>query len=535
MPHKLAIDFGTTNSVIARWNEERDDADVLAVSPIADTTVDIRPPIVPSLIYVDNAQANQYTIGQVVREQGKDGQQDNRLFRNFKRGIVATPAPDPRDIDGLQFADRDAGANFIKQVLQSLPYADDEIEQLVLTAPVAAFEGYLSWLNQVIDEIAPEKIRVVDESTAAALGYAVTEPGAAVLVFDFGGGTLDLSLVQLPEHQKQTGGFLRNLVSGNANVAKQAARVIAKAGRVIGGSDIDQWILGEVLKRTGLTTRDLGSSYAPLLTECERAKIELSIEEATSIEFDAGGQRYSVPFTRAELEALLEENEFFTALRRVVDKVMHVARQRGIFREDIKYVLMVGGTSLMPSVQRTLGQYFTDMAVRADKPFTAVAEGALQLAAGYGLEDYLVHSYGLRHLDADSGEHAWDEIIPMGSTYPIHRPIEVMLSAAHDDQQSIEFVIGEIDTDAVSMIEVRYEDRQAVFVADTSSSEQRINIMNEATVLEQLAQLDPPAQPGEARLKVDFTVDDRRRLRMSVFDMLKNKVLLDNVVVVTLQ
>lgn len=535
MPYKLAIDFGTTNSVLACWNNEHDDAEILAVDSISDTTVDIRPPIVPSLIYVDDANANLFTIGQAVREQGKDSQQDNRLFRNFKRGIVATPAPEPRDIDGMKFADRHAGANFIKQVLAAMPYDDDEIEQLVLTAPVAAFEGYLSWLNQVIDEIAPEKIRVVDESTAAALGYAVTEPGAVVLVFDFGGGTLDLSLVQLPEHKKQTGGFLRNLVNSNANAAKQAARVVAKAGRIIGGSDIDQWILGEVLNRTGLSTKDLGSAYAPLLTECERAKIELSNVDVSTINFEIDGQAYNVAITREELEELLEQNDFYTALRRVVDKVMHVARQRGIFKEDIKYVLMVGGTSLMPSVQRTLGQYFTDMAVRADKPFTAVAEGALQLAAGYGLEDYLVHSYGLRHLDPDSGDHAWDEIIPMGSTYPITRPIEVMLGAAHDDQQSIEFIIGEIDTDAVSMIEVKYENGQAVFVADTSSSEQRISIMNESTVLEQLAQLDPPAQPGDPRLKVDFTVDDRRRLRMSVFDMLKNKVLLDNVVVVTLQ
>ena len=68
---------------------------------------------------------------------------------------------------------------------------------------------------------------------------------------------------------------------------------------------------------------------------------------------------------------------------------MYVARQRGIFKEDIRYVLLVGGTSLMPSVQRTLKQYFTDTAVRSDKPFTAVAEGALQVAAGFGLDDYL--------------------------------------------------------------------------------------------------------------------------------------------------
>ena len=535
MGYKLAIDFGTTNSVVARWDSDKDDAEVLAIAPITDTTVADRPPVVPSLLYVDDVKKGEFTIGQLVHEQGKNLQKDNRLFRNFKRGIVATPSPEPREIDGQLFADRDAGSNFVKQVLAALPYADKDIDQLVLTAPVAAFEGYLAWLNQVIDEIAPDKIRVVDESTAAALGYAVTEPGAVVLVFDFGGGTLDLSLVQLPEHKKETGGFLKNLLGNSKSSVKSAARVIAKAGRIIGGSDIDQWMLQDVLKRTGVSTKDLGSNYTPLLTECERAKIALSNTTSEIITFEAVGKSHAVTYTRAELEALLEANEFFTALRHVVDKVMHVARQRGIFKEDIHYVLMVGGTSLMPSVQKTLGQYFTDMAVRADKPFTAVAEGALQLAAGYGLEDYLVHSYGLRYLDPDTNQHEWDEIISMGSAYPIEKSIEVMLSAAHENQASIEFVIGEIDTDAVSMIEVKYEDGQAVFVADTKGSEQKIIPINEAQAVNALAKLDPPGQPGEPRIKVDFTVDDRRQLRISVFDMKKNKTLIDNVALVTLQ
>jgi molecular chaperone DnaK (HSP70) len=534
MGQKIAIDFGTTNSVVARWNTEKDNAEQLAINSISDTTISERPPIVPSLLYVDDAKAGSFTIGQAVREQNKATQKDNRLFRNFKRGIVATPAPDPREIDGQQFADRDAGANFVKQILKMIPYQDDEIEQLVLTAPVAAFEGYLAWLNQVIDQIAPDKIRVVDESTAAALGYAVTEPGAVVLVFDFGGGTLDLSLVQLPEHKRKTGGFLKNLLSNDESATKNAARVIAKAGRIIGGSDIDQWLLQAVLQGTGLSISELGSNYTPLLTECERAKIELSIEESVDISFEAAGKTHTLTIKREELETLLEENEFYTALRKVVDKVMHVARQRGIFKEDIKYVLMVGGTSLMPSVQRTLAKYFTDMAVRADKPFTAVAEGALQLAAGYGLEDYLVHSYGLRHLDGDN-KHDWDEIISMGSAYPIEKSIEVLLSASQDNQEAIEFVIGEIDTEAVSMVEVKYEDGQAVFVADTKGSEQRIIPMNEVEALKMLAKIDPPGKPGETRLKVDFTVDDRRQLRMTVYDMKKNKLLIDNIAVVTLQ
>jgi molecular chaperone DnaK (HSP70) len=534
MGQKIAIDFGTTNSVVARWDEATAQSHIIDLPTIGDASVEDRPSVVPSLIYVNDARNQQFTVGQAVRNARLDAQRDNRLFRNFKRGIVSSPAPEPRTIDGLEFADRDAGTQFVKQVLEAIPFANEDIDQLVLTAPVAAFEGYLAWLNDVIDEIDTKKIRVVDESTAAALGYAVTEPGAVVLVFDFGGGTLDLSLVQLPEHQKQTGGFLRRLVSNEANASKHAARVIAKAGRVIGGSDIDQWLVTNILQRTNLTPEQLGKGYTPLVTECEKAKIALSTDDSSEISFHVGDKQHTITITRDELEALLRENGFYDALRRVVDKVMHVARQRGIFKEDIHYVLMVGGTSLMPSVQHTLGEYFTDMAVRADKPFTAVAEGALQLAAGYGLEDYLVHSYGLRHLTPD-GAHEWDEIIAMGSGYPIKQPVEVLLGAAHDQQREIEFVIGEIDTEAVSMVELKYEDGQAVFVADAASSEQQIVPLNEADALKMLAKLDPPGTPGQDRLRVMFTVDDRRRLRMTVYDLLAKKLLLDDVALVTLQ
>ena len=102
----------------------------------------------------------------------------------------------------------------------SLPYTQESLEQLVLTAPVSSFEGYLTWLSDVTGDLSAEQVYIVDESTAAALGYAVTEPGAVVLVFDFGGGTLDLSLVQLPEAREKAGGVLGRLLRGNANQHK---------------------------------------------------------------------------------------------------------------------------------------------------------------------------------------------------------------------------------------------------------------------------------------------------------------------------
>lgn len=532
MGHKLAIDFGTTNSVIARWDVDKDQAEIITLPGLTDATIPNHPPVVPSLVYVTNAPAGEVKIGMEVREAGLDRQRDNRLYRNFKRGIVAKPAPDPRIIDGMELADIDAGTAFVKLVINSLPYNVDEIEQLVLTAPVASFEGYLSWLNSVIDNIPPEKIRIVDESTAAALGYAVTKPGAAVMVFDFGGGTLDLSLVQLPESGEKTGGFLNRLLRGNTN--QHAAKVIAKAGRIMGGSDVDQWLLQWVMKTLNISAKALGNDYATLLTKCEQAKIELSTVEVTTLEFNADGQSYSLDITREQLEVILEENGFFTALRHVIDKVMHVSRQRGIFKEDVNYVLMVGGTSLMPAVQNTLKQYFGEMAVKSDKPFTAVAEGALQVAAGYGLDDYLIHSYGIRYLD-DSGTHAYDEIIPMGSRYPTESPIDIILSAAHDNQSEVEFVIGEIDTDSISMLEVKYEDGQAVFVAQAGESGEQIVALNEDDNEKSVIKLDPKGKPGENRLKASFMIDERRQLRLTVTDIQTNQVLLKDTALVSLR
>lgn len=534
MGHKLSIDFGTTNTVIARWDETTSTPEVMSLPGICIDRVEPPLPLVPSLLYVHDGRTGAIRLGQQVRDQGLDQQRDNRLFRNFKRGIVGSPSPPAREIDGVPWGDREAGRSFIKQLIAGLPYPDDEIEQLVLTAPVASFESYLAWLNEVIDEIAPDKIRIVDESTAAALGYTITKPGAVVLVFDFGGGTLDLSLVQLPESREKTGGILQRLLKGG-NSSQHTAKVIAKAGRIIGGSDIDQWLLADVLKRTGLTTKDLGHDYATLLTRCEQAKIELSTASSTHLDFQAGGKRFDVVISRVELETLLEDNGFYRALRHVVDKVMHVAHQRGIFREDIHYVLMVGGTSLMPSVQRTLGQYFRETAVYADKPFTSVAEGALQVAAGYGLEDYLAHSYGIRHLNPETSAHSYDEIIPMGSRYPTVEPIEVIVGAAHVNQQEVEFVIGEIDTDSVAMIEVQYENGQAVFVAQADSAGQQIIPLNEAKALHMLARLEPIGAPGEDRLKAEFAVDDRRQLRMTVTDLKTNRRLLHDVVLTTLR
>src|SRR6185503_2951286 len=107
------------------------------------------------------------------------------------------------------------------------------------------------------------KVRVVDESTSAALGYDVRTPGNLILVFDFGGGTLDISLVRMPLADDGTGVIIegnRPLDDAKIRAADPSARVIAKSGRVLGGDDIDHWLLDELLSRTNVSRSEVGTA-----------------------------------------------------------------------------------------------------------------------------------------------------------------------------------------------------------------------------------------------------------------------------------
>ncbi len=549
MSHRLAVDFGTTNTVVVRWNEADGTSQFISISGLSGYAPDRAEPIIPTLAYIQDGRVGQAVFGQAVRDQGLDrrheytgqaffgqalrteSRDDSRLFRNFKRGIISGQSTEPRLIDGTPWNDQDAGRLFIRHLMNALPFPLAEIEQLVLTVPVVAFEGYVAWLGEAFKGLPPDVIRVVDESTAAALGYAVTEPGIPVLVFDFGGGSLDISLVELPQSRADMGGFLGGLLKGSTR--KPVARVIAKSGLALGGSDIDQWLMQEIAgERLGLTLYQ--HEVDGLLSACEQAKIALSSVEETSISFVALDQEQQIPWTRLELEALLQKTGFYYQLRRAVEELMHVAHRSGIYSEDMRCVLMTGGTSLMPSVQRLLQSYFPGVPVRVDKPFTAIAEGALQVAAGYGLEDYLAHSYGLRYLDPKTGIQAYDEIIPQGSRYPTQRPVKITLEAAHAGQQAVEFVIGEIGAGAVASIEVKYDGGQALFVANAVRQSQDIVPLNTASNNLPVVQLDPPGQPGQERLEAIFAIDAQRRLRLTVIDIKTHKKLLHEHVILTL-
>ena len=521
MSKKFAVDFGTTNTLVAKW---QDGIHLLKLPHLS--IDDDSLPLIPSLVYIDSTEL---VCGHTVQQRNLDYQQNNRLFKNFKRDLLAVPPPPAREIAGQKWDYQMVASHFMQTILSHI--ATPEIEKLVITVPVSAFENYVRWLSDIAlqHNIPLDKIHIVDESTAAALGYAVQEAGAPVLVVDFGGGTLDLSLVRLPEERVKTGGglgFLRRNKTEN-----HAAEVIAKAGQPLGGSDIDQWLLHYALDQWEIDHTLLGNAYVPVLSACEEAKINLTTREATTINTVLNNHARELTITRADLNQILLDNGLFASLRRTLDNVMTVARQRNILKEDIRHVLMVGGTSLIPAIQEQLQDYFSELAVRTDKPFTAVVEGALQLTVGFGLQDYLSHTYALRWLD-ENGEHQWEEIIPMGTEYP-SEPTEIILQVAHNQQTAVEMVIGEIDTNAISMIETRYEGDQVVFVGQPNNSAQHIAAINAEHP--PLAKLNSPADLNQDRFRAKFYVDEHRQLRLTLDDMHTKKTLLDNIVVATLQ
>lgn len=539
---KLSIDFGTTNTVVAAWREASGSAETLGLSGLSARGAAGQPLLVPSLLYVRDGAAGDVVAGQAVRAGGYDTQADRRFFSSFKRGIATRARPLAREIDGVAWDEADAGAAFLRCVTSSAAEAEGgAAEEIVLTVPVHSFEQYLKWLRDEAGVAGDVPLRIVDESTAAALGYDVRTPGDLVLVFDFGGGTLDVSLVRMPLAEDGGGVVLesRRRISSNGggpsgNAAE--ARVLAKAGRVLGGDDVDHWLLDEVLSRCGVDRTEAGGAYAQLKLACEAAKIRLSTRESAEISvldpdtFDT----YRATFTRSQLEDLLDEHGFYSAVQKTLNQVMRTARARGVFAEDIAAVLLIGGTSQIPSVQRMLRAQFGAERVRSDRPFEAVAHGALGLAAGMGLDDFLYHAYGIRHLSPISGRHEWEEIIAAGTRYPLNEPVQLVLTASRDGQEAVELVIGEVEESAGGVSEVMFGDR-AILMVDGSVELRRVVALNDQNGARTVASLDPPGRAGEDRIEVVFGVDHNRTLLVTVYDLLTNEVLLQDLPVVELR
>jgi molecular chaperone DnaK (HSP70) len=541
-----AIDFGTSNTVVTRWNAATGQAETLALPGISQR-LGANPPLIPSLLYVEDARSGQVLVGQQVRDRGLDA--DARCFRNFKRGLGANlkgPGFLP-ELDGQKLSFEQIGEWFLTQVIRDFAASEPGmLESLTLTVPVDSFEAYRLWLGRVASELNIQQVRLIDESTAAALGYGLTAQ-QLLLVVDFGGGTLDLSLVRLDsgsiaQSGSQSGaqsgasplGFL--LKFGKNSFAEptpgkgqkpQLARVLAKAGQNLGGADIDNWIADYFAQTQNLAITPLTLRLA------ERLKIQLSsAPQAQEVYFDeVNFESYDLTLDRAQLGQILQGHQFFERLDGALQQVQQQAQRQGIELADIDAVLMVGGSCQIGAVQDWIKQTFDPAKIRADRPFEAIAQGALQLGRGLEIKDFLYHGYGIRYWDQRTSSHRWHPLVAAGQPYPMNQPVELRLGASLANQPSIELLIGELGADR-AQTEV-YFDGDRLITRRLDAAPIQVQPLNDQA--QGIAVLDPPGMPGADRVKLQFWVDAQRFLKVTAEDLLTRRILVEDEVVAQLR
>jgi molecular chaperone DnaK (HSP70) len=214
--------------------------------------------------------------------------------------------------------------------------------------------------------------------------------------------------------------------------------------------------------------------------------------------------------------------------------VLRQAEVKGVRREDITQILLVGGTTLMPSVQRAIRQNFSSDRVKAHAPFEAVAHGALQLTRGLQVEDFLYHGYGIRYWDVRYQRHSYEPIFAPGHVYPTPEPIEIVLRASRPAQPAIELVIGEVEPTSGTASEVVFDGRRLV-TTSLEAQGARVVPLNDREDAKTIAKLEPPGYPGVDRIRVLFRVDEQRRLRLTVHDLQTEERLMDDMAVVDLR
>jgi molecular chaperone DnaK (HSP70) len=309
----LAIDFGTSNTVITRWNSATQQPEVLALPGLAQQ-LGPNPPLVPSLVYVENAAHGTVQVGQQVRDRGLDIASDLRFYRNFKRGIGTAIQGFLPDLDGQSLSFEQIGRWFLSTLITALQTQEGPLDALIFTVPVDSFEVYRHWLGATCAALNLEQVRMLDEPTAAALGYGIRQE-ETVLVVDFGGGTLDISLVDLAiaANRKPLGFILR---WGNQSLAEsssqkaQRAKVLAKAGENLGGADIDNWLADYFHTQEGIAPSPL------TLRLVERLKIQLSENQQATESFfdDETLESFTLKLERGTFEDILRQNQFFDRL-----------------------------------------------------------------------------------------------------------------------------------------------------------------------------------------------------------------------------
>ncbi|HUN89377.1 MAG TPA: molecular chaperone DnaK [Terriglobales bacterium] len=427
----IGIDLGTTNSVVAVM--EGGEPKVIANEEGGRTT--------PSVVAF--TQSGERLVGQVAKRQAITNPANTiysikrfmgRRFDEVNEEMKMVPYTVERDGDhvvvlaqGKKYTPPQISAMILQKLKKAAEdYLGESVADAVITVP-AYFNDAQRQATKDAGQIAGLNVkRIINEPTAAALAYGLDKKkDETIAVYDFGGGTFDISILEVGE-----GVIEVKSTNGDTH---------------LGGDNLDQrivdWLIDEFRKETGLDLRAKGNEMAlqRLRDAAERAKIELSttMESEINLPFitaDASGPKHLVrKLTRGKLEEMVRD-----IIERSIGPSKQAMKDAGVTPEQINEVVLVGGQTRMPAIQKLVKDLFGKEGHKGVNPDEVVAVGAAIQGGVLGgeVKDLLLLDVTPLTLSIETLGGVSTPMIPRNTTIPTRK--SETFSTAADNQTSVE-------------------------------------------------------------------------------------------------
>src|SRR3989344_2822965 len=429
----IGIDLGTTNSVVAVM-----EGGSPKVIPAADTGRNITPSVVePVKNLVGDVAKRQMilnpknTVYSVKRLMGR--RYSDKEVERTKKMVGYEIVSGKGDMAEVEIEDKKytpqeiSSKILIKLKKDAETYLGDKVESAVITVP-AYFDDAQRQATKQAGEIAGLKVeRIINEPTAAALAYGLDKKKVEkIAVYDLGGGTFDISILELGD-----GVFEVKSTNGDTH---------------LGGDDFDEtivdWIAEEFKKENGVDLRADKQALQRIRDAAEKAKIELSAASEIEINQPYITQKDSQPFhltlklTRAKLESLVSE-----LIEATMEPVKAALKDAKLSPKDINEVILVGGMTRMPKVVETVKEFFGKDPNKSVNPDEVVAVGAAIQGGVLGgeVKDILLLDVTPLTLAIETLGGVATPMIPRNTTVPTSKT--ETFSTAADNQTQVQIVV----------------------------------------------------------------------------------------------